>query len=147
MFELLNVHFVLLVYAEDKVALALHPELIVEVSNLGVVKLLARLQFGGNLDNSGGRTSLSRSLHICALSLRSRRSGCDCDAWLLRVLRVERRLSSGYSKSLAEDISSGSLTCSLRLSASTYYNGHNGACHYAVYCSHCCHGLYEAPHF
>ena len=78
------------------------------------------------------------------LSLRSRGSGCDCVAWPLQVSTVERGLSFSYSKSLAEDISSGSLTCSLCTSASTYCDGHNGACHYTIRCNHCRHRLYEA---
>ena len=64
MFELVNVHIVLLVHPEHKAALALRLELIVDVCNFGVVKLLACLQLCGNLGNSGGRASLSRTLHI-----------------------------------------------------------------------------------
>ena len=40
-FELVNVHIVLLVHPEDEAALALRPKLVVDVSNFGVVKLLA----------------------------------------------------------------------------------------------------------
>ena len=50
--ELVNVHLVLLLYPKDKAALALRPELVIDVGNLHVVKFLARLQFGQNLGNS-----------------------------------------------------------------------------------------------
>ena len=146
-FELVNVHIVLLFHLEHEAALALRPELVVDVCNFGVVKLLAWLQLGGDLRNSGGRASLNRTLHINALSLRSRGSGCDCVAWPLRLSTVGRGLSSDCCKSLAQDISSGSLTRSIRPSASTYGKWHNSARHYAVRSSHSRHGLYQASNF
>ena len=57
-FELVNVHLVLLFYPKDKAALALHPKLVIDVGNLRVVKFLAGLQFGHNLDNGRCCTSL-----------------------------------------------------------------------------------------
>ena len=146
-FELVNVHIVLLVHPEDEATLALCPELVVDVCNFGVVKLLAWLEFGGNLGNSRGRASLSRTLHISTLSLRSRGSGCDCAAWPLQLSLVGRGLSFGCSKSLAQDISSRSLNRTLRPSASTYGKGHNSACHCEVRGSHSRHGMYEASNF
>ena len=74
---------VLLVHPKDKEALALHPKLIVDVGNLSVVKFFVGLYFGENLSDSIGHISLSQSLDIYKLSLRSRGSGCDCAAWPL----------------------------------------------------------------
>ena len=51
-FELVNVHIVLLVHPKDEATLALGPELVVDVSDFGVVKLLAWLEFDRNLHNS-----------------------------------------------------------------------------------------------
>ena len=57
-FQLVNINLMLLVYSKDEAALALHPELIIDVRNLSVVKFLVWLQFGRNLGNSQCRTSL-----------------------------------------------------------------------------------------
>ena len=87
-FQLVNVYLVLLVYSKDKAALALRPELVIDICNLSIVKFLAGHQFGGNLGNSGCRTGLSKPLHICTLSLRSGGSGCYRTAWPLGVSAV-----------------------------------------------------------
>ena len=57
-FQLVNVHLVLLFYPKDEAALALRPELVIDIHDLGIVKFLAELQFGRNLGNNRCRTSL-----------------------------------------------------------------------------------------
>ena len=118
-FQLVNVHLVLLFYPKDKAALALRPELVIDVGNLRVVKFLAGLKFGRNLGNSRCSTSLRHPLYIGTLSLRARGSGCYLAAWPLGVSAVGGRLSPRCSKPLAEHIASGALTCTLCVSAPT----------------------------
>ena len=118
-FQLVNVHLVLLFYPKDKEALALRPELVIDVGNLRIVKFLAGLEFGRNLGNSRCSTSLRHPLHFGTLSLRARRSGCYLAAWPLGVSSVGGRLSLRCSKPLVEHIASGALTCTLCISAST----------------------------
>ena len=57
-FQLVNVHLVLRFYPKDKAALALRPELNIDVGNLCIVKFLAGLEFGRIMGNSQCSISL-----------------------------------------------------------------------------------------